>query len=107
MQREEQRARGFSLGACEYLVKPVEPERLVEVVQRSLGQHAGSTVTTAPPSQVGSTHPMRPTLGRHGAVVDELNDLRETLERHAEGLEDTRRHDRATAVRRRARAVRR
>ena len=28
---EEQRARGFSLGACEYLVKPVEPERLVEV----------------------------------------------------------------------------
>ncbi|MCP3136111.1 response regulator [Pyxidicoccus xibeiensis] len=35
---EEQRARGFSLGACEYLVKPVEPERLVEVVQRCLGQ---------------------------------------------------------------------
>ncbi|MFP2931043.1 response regulator [Pyxidicoccus sp. 3LG] len=40
---EEQRARGFSLGACEYLVKPVEPERLVEVVQRSLGQTAGSS----------------------------------------------------------------
>ncbi|NMO16237.1 response regulator [Pyxidicoccus fallax] len=40
---EEQRARGFSLGACEYLVKPVEPDRLVEVVQRSLGQVAGSS----------------------------------------------------------------
>jgi PAS domain S-box-containing protein len=40
---EEQRARGFSLGACEYLVKPVEPERLVEVVQRCLGQTAGSS----------------------------------------------------------------
>ncbi|WP_163989552.1 response regulator [Pyxidicoccus caerfyrddinensis] len=40
---EEQRARGFSLGACEYLVKPVEPERLVEVVQRCLGQSAGSS----------------------------------------------------------------
>ncbi|WP_338871200.1 response regulator [Myxococcus stipitatus] len=39
---EEQRARGFSLGACEYLVKPVEPERLVEVVQRSLGQTPGA-----------------------------------------------------------------
>lgn len=39
---EEQRARGFSLGACEYLVKPVEPERLVEVVQRSLGQTPGT-----------------------------------------------------------------
>ncbi|MBZ4418691.1 response regulator [Myxococcus sp. RHSTA-1-4] len=40
---EEQRARGFSLGACEYLVKPVEPERLVEVVQRSLGLAATSS----------------------------------------------------------------
>ncbi len=34
---EEQRARGYSLGACEYLVKPVEPDRLVEVVTRTLG----------------------------------------------------------------------
>ncbi|NTX65078.1 response regulator [Myxococcus sp. CA051A] len=40
---EEQRARGFSLGACEYLVKPVEPERLVEVVQRCLGQPSGTS----------------------------------------------------------------
>jgi CheY-like chemotaxis protein/signal transduction histidine kinase len=31
---EEQRARGFSLGACEYLVKPVEPDRLVGVIRR-------------------------------------------------------------------------
>jgi PAS domain S-box-containing protein len=37
---EEQRARGFSLGACEYLVKPVEPDRLVEVVTRTLGTQA-------------------------------------------------------------------
>lgn len=36
---EEQRARGFSLGACEYLVKPVEPQRLVSAVSR----HAGLT----------------------------------------------------------------
>ncbi|RYZ35130.1 MAG: response regulator, partial [Myxococcaceae bacterium] len=42
---EEQRARGFSLGACEYLVKPVEPERLVEVVQKSLAS-AGATAAT-------------------------------------------------------------
>ncbi|WP_163778389.1 response regulator [Myxococcus vastator] len=42
---EEQRARGFSLGACEYLVKPVEPDRLVEVVQRSLHQTAGATTS--------------------------------------------------------------
>jgi len=37
---EEQRARGYSLGACEYLVKPVEPDRLVEVVTRTLGAQA-------------------------------------------------------------------
>jgi len=33
---EEQRAKGFSLGACEYLVKPVEPEQLVSVVRRAM-----------------------------------------------------------------------
>ncbi|MBX3181338.1 MAG: response regulator [Polyangiaceae bacterium] len=31
---EEQRKRGFALGACDYLVKPVEPERLSQVVRR-------------------------------------------------------------------------
>jgi CheY-like chemotaxis protein/signal transduction histidine kinase len=36
MSVEEQRARGFSFGACEYLVKPVEPDRLVTVVKRAL-----------------------------------------------------------------------
>jgi PAS domain S-box-containing protein len=39
---EEQRARGFSLGACEYLVKPVEPDHLVDVVRRSIGTAAGA-----------------------------------------------------------------
>ena len=37
---EEQRARGYSLGACEYLVKPIEPDRLVDVVTRTLGTAA-------------------------------------------------------------------
>ncbi|HLM43921.1 MAG TPA: response regulator, partial [Myxococcaceae bacterium] len=39
---EEQRARGFSLGACEYLVKPIEPDHLVDVVRRSIGTNAGT-----------------------------------------------------------------
>ncbi|ATB30698.1 hybrid sensor histidine kinase/response regulator [Melittangium boletus] len=39
---EEQRARGFSLGACEYLIKPVEPNHLVDVVRRSIGTAAGA-----------------------------------------------------------------
>lgn len=41
---EEQRARGFSLGACEYLVKPVEPQRLVSVVGRLAGTGAGEVL---------------------------------------------------------------
>jgi PAS domain S-box-containing protein len=38
---EEQRARGFSLGACDYLIKPIEPEHLVDVVRRSIGGATG------------------------------------------------------------------
>ena len=34
---EEDRAKGFSFGACEYLVKPVDPERLLQTVRRSIG----------------------------------------------------------------------
>ncbi len=39
---EEQRARGFSLGACDYLVKPIEAEHLVDVVRRSIGTTTGA-----------------------------------------------------------------
>jgi CheY-like chemotaxis protein len=41
---EEQRARGYSLGACEYLVKPVEPERLIGVVRRALAPGIGEVL---------------------------------------------------------------
>ena len=41
---EEQRTRGYSLGACEYLVKPVEPEDLVGVIQRTIAPGAGEVL---------------------------------------------------------------
>ncbi|AKU91616.1 PAS domain-containing sensor histidine kinase [Vulgatibacter incomptus] len=41
---EEQRAKGFSLGACEYLVKPVEPERLLSVVNKAIQPQAGEVL---------------------------------------------------------------
>ncbi|HEX4460673.1 MAG TPA: response regulator, partial [Polyangia bacterium] len=41
---EEERARGFSLGACEYLIKPIEPERLVDVVRRAILPGAGEVL---------------------------------------------------------------
>jgi DNA-binding response OmpR family regulator/signal transduction histidine kinase len=44
MSVEEQRARGFSFGACEYLVKPVEPDRLVSVVRKALVPAGGDVL---------------------------------------------------------------
>jgi CheY-like chemotaxis protein/signal transduction histidine kinase len=44
MSVEEQRARGYSFGACEYLVKPVEPERLISVVRRAILPSAGDVL---------------------------------------------------------------
>jgi len=41
---EEERGRGFSLGAYEYLVKPVEPAVLTEVVTRALAPTASGSV---------------------------------------------------------------
>jgi len=40
----EQRARGFSLGACDYLVKPVESEHLVNVVRRVMAPGGGDVL---------------------------------------------------------------
>ncbi len=34
---EENRTKGFSFGACEYLVKPIEADRLLAAVRRSVG----------------------------------------------------------------------
>ncbi len=41
---EEERAKGFSFGACDYLVKPVEPERLVDAVRRNMPELGGSVL---------------------------------------------------------------
>ena len=41
---EEQRARGFALGACDYLVKPVDAERLVSIVSRSVLPGSGDVL---------------------------------------------------------------
>ncbi|MFO0555490.1 MAG: response regulator [Polyangiaceae bacterium] len=38
---EEARARGFAFGAADYLVKPVERERLIEIVERHVPRQSG------------------------------------------------------------------
>ena len=41
---EEERARGFSFGACDYLIKPIEPDQLVGVVRRSIKPGTGDVL---------------------------------------------------------------
>jgi CheY-like chemotaxis protein/signal transduction histidine kinase len=41
---EEQRARGFAFGACDYLVKPIDPELLVEAVRRNVVDAKGTVL---------------------------------------------------------------
>jgi len=41
---EEERGRGFSLGAFEYLLKPVEPEKLVSVILSAISPDSGEVL---------------------------------------------------------------
>ncbi|HVJ89072.1 MAG TPA: response regulator, partial [Labilithrix sp.] len=41
---EEQRARGFALGACEYLVKPIDADHLVSIVSRNVAPGTGDVL---------------------------------------------------------------
>jgi CheY-like chemotaxis protein len=41
---EEERGKGFSLGAFEYLVKPVEPDRLVSVISSAISPASGEVL---------------------------------------------------------------
>ena len=54
MSVEEQRARGLSLGAFEYLLKPVEPERLVDVVRRAVTPGHGDILIVDDDSDIRS-----------------------------------------------------
>lgn len=77
MSVEEQRARGFSFGACEYLVKPVEPERLVSVVKRAMMPSGGDVLVVdddAATRDVVSRH-----LRRAGYSTVEARDGEEAL----------------------------
>jgi CheY-like chemotaxis protein len=41
---EEQRARGFAFGACDYLVKPIDPQLLIDAVRRNLVDSKGTVL---------------------------------------------------------------
>jgi CheY-like chemotaxis protein/signal transduction histidine kinase len=74
---EEQRAKGFSLGACDYLIKPVEPDLLTSVVRRSLTTGSGEVLVV---DDDGST---RELVSRHlrkaGFTTSEASNGEEAL----------------------------
>jgi CheY-like chemotaxis protein len=77
MSVEEQRARGFSFGACEYLVKPVEPDRLVGVVRRAIMPEAGDVLIVDDDAQTRDV--VSRTLRRAGYSTVEARDGEEAL----------------------------
>jgi CheY-like chemotaxis protein/nitrogen-specific signal transduction histidine kinase len=77
MSVEEQRARGFSFGACEYLVKPVEPDRLVSVVRRAITPEAGDVLIVDDDAQTREV--VSRTLRRAGYSTVEARDGEEAL----------------------------
>jgi CheY-like chemotaxis protein len=77
MSVEEQRARGFSFGACEYLVKPVEPDRLVSVVRRAILPEAGDVLIVDDDAQTREV--VARTLRRAGYSTVEARDGEEAL----------------------------
>jgi len=77
---EEQRARGYSLGACEYLVKPIEPDRLVEVVTRTLGTQAlGSGEVLVVDDDAGTRELVSRSLRRAGFSTSEAHSGEDAL----------------------------
>lgn len=74
---EEQRARGFALGACEYLVKPVEPERLSQVVLRAVDRRPGEILVVD--DDAGTREMVTRSLRRIGLSAAEARDGEEAL----------------------------
>jgi len=74
---EEHRAKGISLGACEYLVKPVDPARLVTIVTRAVQPGTGDILIVDDDSQTRELVSRQ--LRRAGFGTTEARDGEEAL----------------------------
>jgi PAS domain S-box-containing protein len=86
---EEQRAKGFTLGAFEFLVKPVEPEQLVNVVRRCLDPSATSSEVMVVDDDAETREMVSRLLRRAGLATVEARGGEEALAKvraHAPGL---------------------
>ncbi len=74
---EEERARGYSLGAVEYLVKPVDPQRLMTVVQQAIAP--GSNEVLVVDDDAGTREMVSRHLRAAGFATTEAHDGEEAL----------------------------
>ncbi|HJL05994.1 MAG TPA: response regulator [Polyangiaceae bacterium LLY-WYZ-15_(1-7)] len=74
---EEERGRGFSLGAFEYLVKPVEPDRLAGVVGAAITPSAGEVLVVDDDSDTREM--VRRRLEKEGFAVSEAGNGEDAL----------------------------
>jgi CheY-like chemotaxis protein len=81
----DDRARGYALGAAEYLVKPIDRARLRAVLEKYCG-HQGQILLVEDDELTRST--TRDLVVRHGFAVVEAVNGRDALDRLAEGLPD-------------------
>jgi CheY-like chemotaxis protein/signal transduction histidine kinase len=74
---EEQRARGFALGASEFLVKPFEPDRLVAVVSQLVSPTLGEVLVVD--DDAGTRELVSRNLRRSGFATAEARNGQEAL----------------------------
>jgi CheY-like chemotaxis protein len=76
----DDRTTGFRLGAADYLVKPVDPDRLTAVLRRHQGDPAARRVLVVD-DDADLRRRLRGLLEKDGWAVDEAADGREALDR--------------------------
>jgi PAS domain S-box-containing protein len=81
----DDRARGYALGAAEYLVKPIDRKRLRTMLEKYCGRQ-GQILLVEDDELTRET--TRDLVVRHGFTVVEAANGREALDRLAEGLPD-------------------
>ena len=78
----DDRNKGFRLGAADYLMKPVDPDRLTAVLRRHHGDPAARRVLVVD-DDADLRRRLRGLLEKDGWAVDEAADGREALDRLA------------------------
>ena len=82
----DEKSRGFSLGAVEYMVKPIDRERLLDLLRTVCGRPAGRVLVIEDDEATRAV--MHQILSRDGWTIDEADNGRVGLERLAAAAPD-------------------